>query len=144
MSYSFVIYKIPYSYNSQNQAKKEQTKAEFLKELTKKYPNLKPLENELYGIVYYIRPRPTNLDADNLSKPIWDALNGITYKDDKQIKHRRASIIEADNFSITSDTIKYTDLKRLLKAIEKELDVLYIEIGNYTSNLIEFNIEDCI
>jgi Holliday junction resolvase RusA-like endonuclease len=43
----------------------------------------KPLvSNALYGIVYYFHKTPTQLDADNISKPIWDALEGILYEDD--------------------------------------------------------------
>ena len=142
MSFSFVVFQKPYSYNSQSTRKKNKMRAEFSFELQKKYKSLKILENNLYGLVYYIRPQVNTLDADNISKPIWDALTGVTYDDDRKIVHRRATIIEADDFSTLSiDSITSTDLKRILKAVEKGLDVIYIEMGIYNPKLIEFNLE---
>jgi hypothetical protein len=43
------------------------------------YDGVNPLlESELYGISYYFHRRPAQIDADNLSKPIWDALESPT------------------------------------------------------------------
>ena len=59
------------------------------------YPNWKPTEKPLIvGIrAFFVRPKtnkeyhPTTvrLDCDNVAKAVCDSLNGIAYKDDKQI-----------------------------------------------------------
>ena len=70
-----------------------------------KYPNLNMFgQNEnLYGIVYYLANFPTRRDSDNLSKPLWDALQGVLYENDNKIRLRIAGILtrdEYDNYAI--------------------------------------------
>ena len=50
-------------------------------------------EKELYAAIYYFYREDVGLDADNISKPAWDALNAVGYSDDKQIKIRTAVAI---------------------------------------------------
>jgi len=50
------------------------------------YPSTERVSNDLYGVVYYFHKTHNQLDADNLSKPIWDALEGVLYEDDSIIK----------------------------------------------------------
>lgn len=55
-----------------------------------------PVTNRLMiTVVYYHEGEETNIDNDNMLKPIQDALNGIIYVDDKQIidtRVRRTSL----------------------------------------------------
>lgn len=142
MAYSITLFQKPFSYNSFSIAKKMQYALEFRKELNKKYRAVNMYSCDLYGIVYYIRPQVNNTDADNISKPIWDSMCNILYYDDKLIRHRRASIIEASQFSdINIERIGSKDLRKIIRAIEIKKDVIYVEIGKYTSNFIEFGIE---
>lgn len=142
MAYSVTLLQKPYSYNSISTAKKQQYALEFRRELDKKYKAIRMYSCDLYGFVYYIRPKTNDTDTDNISKPIWDSMCSILYVDDKIIRHRRASIIEASQFSdINIERIGSKDLKKIMRAIEIEKDVIYVEIGKYSSNLIEFGIE---
>lgn len=54
---------------------------------------------EIYGIVYYLRLRSYGIDADNVSKPLWDSINTTYYDDDRQIKIRIAGVLTLDNFN---------------------------------------------
>jgi Holliday junction resolvase RusA-like endonuclease len=68
------------------------------------------LEGNLYGIVYYFHRIPTQIDADNISKPIWDALNTIAYSDDKNIKLRIAGVFDLNSVPIEEiDTSQMSD-----------------------------------
>jgi hypothetical protein len=52
--------------------------------------------DDLYGLVYYFRKRIFGFDADNVSKPLWDALESVCYVNDKVIKLRLAGVITQD------------------------------------------------
>jgi Holliday junction resolvase RusA-like endonuclease len=65
-----------------------------------RFPNPEKLSESLYGIVYYFHKVPTELDADNLSKPIWDSLEGLLYRDDKIIKLRYSGIYDLRNSAL--------------------------------------------
>jgi len=58
------------------------------------YPSTERVSNDLYGVVYYFHKTHNQLDADNLSKPIWDALEGVLYEDHSIIKYRAAGIFD--------------------------------------------------
>lgn len=50
------------------------------------FPNSNRFNIDLYGAIYYFFNENVNLDVDNISKPIWDALKNHLYDDDKLIK----------------------------------------------------------
>lgn len=54
---------------------------------------------EIYGLVYYLRLKQHGIDADNISKPLWDSLNGTYYIDDNQIKIRIAAVLTLDKYN---------------------------------------------
>jgi hypothetical protein len=98
----------------------------------------------LYGIVYYLPARPTELDADNLSKPIWDALQGICYDDDKRVRHRRAGIIDLQTTELQAfDLSAVPDdvAAALIRAVGTEDHVLYIEYGSLSDRMFVFALE---
>ncbi len=73
------------------------------------------------------------MDADNLSKPIWDALEGVLYKDDSIIKYRtagifdlRSSSLELLDFTLMPEYVVYDFLTRL----DDSDHILYIEVGH--------------
>lgn len=111
------------------------------KAIKKYFPSIKLLEDQLYGSVYYFHSVPTQIDADNLSKPIWDALEGVVYKDDSIIKLRHAGIVDlkAGDFH----EIDLTDLPDIVtndffEMIDNEEHFLYIEIGLLKPNMFTF------
>lgn len=55
------------------------------------------LLRELKGIIinFYLGNKPS-LDVDNLSKPIFDAMEGIVYKNDRQIRQAEIAHVRID------------------------------------------------
>jgi Endodeoxyribonuclease RusA len=99
-------------------------------------------EQPCYGLVYYIKrgyDPARDADADNIAKPVWDALEGAAYPDDRAVKLRVAGLIEAGETPDGSPTMVDLDLTEVPKATADELfsllfdrgeeHVLYIEIG---------------
>jgi Holliday junction resolvase RusA-like endonuclease len=94
-------------------------------------------DGEIYGISYYFHRRKTDLDADNLSKPIWDALNSILYKDDKIIKLRYSGVYDLGKSVTRLDLTKMPQKVYLdfLEYIEKCEHIIYIELGKLQDDL---------
>jgi len=100
------------------------------------------LEGNLYGVVYYFHRVQTQIDADNISKPIWDALNTIAYSDDKNIKLRIAGVFDLISESIEALKIPQSVLGDFLKMIDEGKEhILYVEIGSLDYSLFEFEYE---
>lgn len=114
----------------------------------------------LYGAVYwFVRPyrRHVHPDADNLSKKVWDALEGLAYADDKQVRLRIAAVIDlgaADepdsppldqlDLSDAPDALP-TALGRLLSGpvtpgAPQARSFTYIELGKLGSGMIRFGL----
>ena len=110
----------------------------------KKYnTNFNYLNSELYGIAYYFHNRPTQIDADNLSKPIWDALEDVLYKDDKIIKIRYAGVFDLKK---SKSLIDFTNIQThifndFLEKIDGSDHLIYIEIGELNYSLYKFGVE---
>ena len=84
------------------------------------------------------------LDADNLSKPVWDHLSGLVYDDDEQIKVRTAGSFDLEQQDI--DLLDFTGLSGnfitdLLDSFDNDDHIVYIEIGKFNESLFRFNIE---
>jgi Holliday junction resolvase RusA-like endonuclease len=101
-----------------------------------------PLDNNLYGIVYYFHKVKTQLDADNLSKPIWDALKGAAFNDDFQIRYRSAGL-----FNLGVERLEELDLTNIpdyvfgdfLEMLDNGYShILYVEFGEFTYDLMQF------
>lgn len=60
---------------------------------------LYPKSSVIYGIVYYFRKNRVGYDADNISKPLWDALEAVCYDNDKQIRLRLAAVVTMDYYN---------------------------------------------
>lgn len=94
----------------------------------------------LYGEIIYLYKEEKNLDADNISKPIWDALKGVAFHDDNQIKIRSVVSLNMNQFQIYEvdmDGIIDADLiYDILNSINGNDHTLYIhagEIETYTN-----------
>ena len=131
--YSFIIKVKPKSYNSWGSAsvaKKTNYRHLIESSFNNAYPGHIPLDTDLYGSVYHFFQRDIGIDADNLSKPIWDCLREILFDDDKRVKMRVAG-----SFDLTTNDFTILDfsglpgmiIDTLLEAIETEEHVLYIE-----------------
>lgn len=111
-----------------------------------KYVGNSPLlAEELYGVVYYFYRGRNDLDADNLSKPIWDALNNSAYVDDKLIRLRCSGL-----FDLESEDISILDLSTMPDIVlndfidminNKEKHILYIELGSFDHDMLKLGWE---
>jgi Holliday junction resolvase RusA-like endonuclease len=97
--------------------------------------------NEVYARIYYFHSRATGLDADNISKPIIDALKGKAYPDDNRVVLRAAAKInlsssksEEFNFAHIQDPL----LSELLDAWDGEEHFVYVELGDFSKEMIIF------
>jgi len=141
--YNFIFKGKPLSYNSQG-AKKPNYKNAIQTSFTTYNPLYKILSGDLYATIYYFFNENLKLDADNLSKPVWDCLNGILFTDDQQIKIRMAG-----SFDLTTGDYNIIDLSGLegkfvtdlLDAFDNEKHIVYVECGKLKPSMFKFNIE---
>ena len=99
-------------------------------------------EKELYAAIYYFYREDVGLDADNISKAAWDALNAVGYSDDKQIKMRTAVAIDLSKYDIVDfdqDNIPSDVLTDLVQSIADNNHTLYIEVGEIDKDDNIFN-----
>lgn len=100
---------------------------------------------QLYGLAYYFFRENLSLDADNLSKPIWDALNGVAYTDDGQIVTRVINAINLNENEISMIDFTGIDgrlLSDLVAAAYEEKHLVYVECGIVNKNMWKFNLEN--
>lgn len=105
-----------------------------------------PFSGKLYGVVYYFynkAQKGQRIDADNLSKPIWDCLNSFMYDDDIQVKLRISGSIDLreDDFGELDISELSTEIyEALIEAIDNEEHILYIECGELQQSMFKFNL----
>jgi hypothetical protein len=107
-------------------------------------PGEELFKEALYGIVYYFHKRNNQLDADNLSKPIWDALEGIAFENDLQIRLRHAGVIDLRSTDMTTfDLSKMPDTvaDSFIQMVGTEAHVLYVELGTLHHSMFGFGHE---
>ena len=142
--YNFILKSRPLSYNSCKGYKKVNYETALKTSFRSYNPTHNVMTGELYANVYYFFNKNLDLDADNLSKPVWDSLNGFLYADDKQIKLRTAG-----SYDLTSGDYNVIDFSGLqgnfiidlLEAFESEEHIVYIECGEFKPSMLKFNIE---
>lgn len=128
--FSFVYSGKPESYNANSKRKQL-----YMKRLSSAYQRRFSgmiAEKELYAAIYYFYREDVGLDADNISKPAWDALNTVGYKDDKMIKIRTAVAIDLSKYDIVDfdqDNMLSDVLTDLVQSIADNNHTLYIEVG---------------
>ena len=128
--FSFVYSGKPESYNADS--KKKQVYKKRLSSAYKRRFSGMIAEKELYAAIYYFYREDVGLDADNISKPAWDALNAVGYSDDKQIKILTAVAIDLSKYDIVDfdqDNIPSDVLTDLVQSIADNNHTLYIEVG---------------
>ncbi len=139
--YNFILASQPKSYNARkSDAYQSRIKAAF----QTAYPVHHLINHDLYGLVYHFYKVDIGIDADNISKLVWDSLTGVAFVDDSRVKLRMAGsfdlsstdLVMLDFSGLTKETID-----SLLEAIESEDHVLYIECGEFSMNLIRLNLE---
>ena len=86
------------------------------------YSGAPALSGDLYALVLYLHRRPTQLDADNLSKPVLDALNGACYADDRQVKVRTSGTLDLGNafFDLTDVGVPASLFDEFARAVARK------------------------
>jgi crossover junction endodeoxyribonuclease RusA len=85
----------------------------------------------LLVVVYFFGPLPAYLDNDNLIKPIQDALNGLVYRDDRQVTDtaiRRTSIDVQFRFRSGSHSAL------LMQTIRSATEFVYVRVEDAPSH----------
>ena len=122
----------PKSYNSSNKRGYMQGLRECASDQLDGQESLVHSNKNLYSRIYYFHRRKSDIDADNLSKPILDSLKDIIIRDDSQIIWRSAVKIDlSDSVSISNEEIPekwYTNLIEVIGDEDIE-NILFIEIG---------------
>lgn len=140
--YNFILKTQPRSYNGWHQLAPAGVRyAEVVQRGFSRYNRkFSLLQDDLYGIIYYFCKKNTGIDADNISKPIWDVLRRIAYNDDKQVKLRFAGV-----FDLNTQNVNELDISKLSNKMATDLvaaitdnkceHILYIEIGILNNSL---------
>jgi hypothetical protein len=140
---AFICLEKPRSINNKDANKAERFRMAVRKAYRDVYHEEDGFWEDIYGIVYYFHRRGASLDADNLSKPVWDALRGAGFADDRSLKLRLAGIIDLDNPELAGvDLSNMPDdaANELLQVIGEENHVLYIEFGPLTKQMFRFGL----
>lgn len=132
---------VPLSYNSRNKAVYQNIiRAAFQRRYRGAVPCF-PATEELYARVYFFTSDGVNVDADNISKPIWDAVNGIAYVDDRKIVMRTAAVVDVNTHPF--NTIDTSGMSGAVAAdliqglTETNVKCLYIECGRFNESMIK-------
>ena len=139
---AFVCDCLPRSVNSRgDKERKDKYYKSLIAAFRKYHADTAPSESSLYGIVYYFHKTETQLDADNLSKPIWDALVGTAFNDDFQIRFRSAGLFDFGTEKI--DELDITNIPDyvfddFLEMLNSRKHILYVEFGEFSYDLIQF------
>lgn len=117
----------PLSWNNKTKQKQQalnRFRAQLRQRFQEIYPAQAPIENLLSGDIIWLTSRydpGKHPDADNISKPIWDALTGLAYEDDKQIRRRSSGIIELSPGTLTE--LDFTSWPPTLVAAVEQVSV---------------------
>lgn len=134
----------PLSYNSKDAKNKAAYQSKICSALIRKYKGSVPMfpaDKELYARVYFFTNNGVNIDCDNISKPVWDAVNGLLYVDDRKIVLRTAAVIDlnAHPFNIIDTSMiegaVAADLSQCIS--EDDVKCLYIECGEFKESMIK-------
>lgn len=111
-----------------------------------------PSDGHRYGIVhYFVRDyRPSiHADAGNISKRVWDALEGLAYQDDHVVRVQISSVIqygptEGDGISYTDidlSAVPDDDLAAILQNIALGTEhFIYVELGPLRPGMFVFGL----
>lgn len=141
-NFAFVFVGKPESYNADSKKKKIYQK--HIASTYERYYDGMISVGDLYACVYYFYKDNVGLDSDNISKPIWDALNRHGYTDDNQIKIRCSvsyNLLEHDMLDFDQTLIEGDLLYDLLDSIMENDHTLLIQVGKVDSYYKLFNIK---
>lgn len=132
---------VPLSYNSRNKAVYQNKIRSALNRKYKGKVPMFPQGQELYGRIFFFTSDEIYVDCDNISKPIWDAINQILYMDDSQVVMRTAAIIDVNLHPIKTIDTSLIDsdvaVNLLQELTEPDVRCLYIECDIFQDSMIK-------
>ena len=86
---------------------------------------------KLFCSIYYFHRKKTEVDVDNICKPLIDAFKGMVIDDDNQLFAVLAVKIHVleDVFTVSNDGINLEEFDKLLSFINSIDDVVYVEFS---------------
>lgn len=128
----------PRSYNSKASSKRKYM-TDIQSEFRRTGCDVFPPTSDLYARTYYLHRKRNLWDADNLSKPIMDALKEYAFEDDRQVVYRTAGSINTEKYTDIDFTNLPTDLvDSFTNALLSSNPIVYIEIGDFQSSKVQF------
>lgn len=145
MNYCSIIKRQPKSYNNWkiNSPRGQHYVSDIRQSFSNLNQNLAQQTGDLYGIAYYFHSINYDIDADNISKPIWDSLTGFLYQDDSQVKLRIAGSIDLNqnDFNLLDISgVPGNIVVELIDAINNEQHIVFIECGSLEMDMYKFNL----
>ncbi len=135
---------VPLSYNSKNTKNKDIYQKAIINAFQRKFRGTVPCfssSEELYARIFFFTSDGVKVDADNISKPIWDAINGMVYLDDRMIVMRTAAVIDVKTppfNTIDTKGIRGSTAADLIQCLtERNVKCLYIECGIFNESMIK-------
>jgi Holliday junction resolvase RusA-like endonuclease len=140
--YAFVVPARPRSVQARHT---DRYKAAVRDAFLKYVPQPERLDAPLYGVVYYFHNVKTDTDADNVSKPVWDSLEGTAFDDDRTIRWRLAGV-----FDLSEAGVDVLDVTRVPAAVLADLyemidtrdHFVYVEFGRLNVSMYRLGLEE--
>lgn len=134
MVFFMVVLEAPKSYNADNRKKVRYTERlqEQARQIIQRYPEISLFQDALYIYIYYFHRVKSEVDVDNMSKPILDGLRRIVYTDDSQVIKRTAMKIDLSaSYTLSNENIPDYIYEELLASInnDEKKHILFIEVG---------------
>jgi hypothetical protein len=92
-------------------------------------------------VYFYFNGNPP--DADNISKPIWDALTGVPFADDQQICLRQSCLLtdsELAYFELPNFLYENEASRKLRKYLKARRNCVYLWVGPFQVERIQMNL----
>lgn len=139
MVYHMLVKTRPRSYNAEGRKAYQRRLAQMAVD-----QNPTMLTGDLYGRIYYFHRGARDIDADNLSKPIMDALRGTVFGDDRQVRLRLAAKVDLEaSFAISSETVPQALYGPLYSSVSDPTlrDFVVVEVGELLTVDVRFGQE---
>lgn len=143
---AFALPEKPLSYNAVRDATRKAAYAARLRTAFQASGGtLGAIEPPQYGLVYHLHRRVDVTDVDNISKLVWDALEGLAYEDDATVRLRIAGKIRIGRSlppGMDATRAPPAAFRRLISLTGKQNHdhVLYIELGTLTDAMFMFGL----
>lgn len=141
MIFSMVLPRTPKSVQTDSRKKYQKT---ISNAATAKYVQAPVGDDRLYIRIIWFARKDVGPDVDNIIKPIADALQGVVYRNDRQLAQCFSMRIDLEKiYKISNDNISSERYQEVIATIDaRRSDALYIEVGALTSQQAIFGLID--